>query len=107
MLLIAQLCGTKIGEKGLLAEKNGLDSFMWRVRTTNKKGVFAIVQYFNRFPLFSSKYLDYQNWEQAYYIIMAKIHTKPVGLSEIKQLKNSMNNKRTEFSWKHLENFYK
>lgn len=29
---------------------------------------------------------------------MAKIHTKPEGLSEIKQLKNSMNNKRTEFS---------
>ena len=53
MLLIGQLCEQKIGEKGLLAEKNGLDSFMWRVRTTNKKGVLAIVQYFNRFPLFS------------------------------------------------------
>ena len=59
MLLIAQLCGTKIGQKGLLAEKNGLDSFMWRVRTTNKKGVSAIVQYFNRFPLWSSKHLDF------------------------------------------------
>jgi len=28
MLLIGQLCEQKIGEKGLLAEKNGLDSFM-------------------------------------------------------------------------------
>jgi len=107
MLEIAQLCGTKLGEKGLLKEKNGLNSFMWRVRTTNKKGVLAIVQYFNRFPLWSSKYLDYLNWEQAYYIIMTKAHTKPKGLFEITQLKNTMNNKRTEFSWKHLENFYK
>ena len=107
MLLIAELCVQKIGETGLLAEKNGLDSFMWRVRTTNKKGVSAIVQYFNRFPLWSSKHLDFINWEQAHYIIMTKTHTKPRGLSKIKQLKNSMNNKRTKFSWKHLENFYK
>ena len=28
MLLIAQLCGTKIGQKGLLAEKNGLENIL-------------------------------------------------------------------------------
>jgi hypothetical protein len=28
MLLIAQLCGTKIGQKGLLAKKNGLENIL-------------------------------------------------------------------------------
>ena len=48
MLQIAQLCGTKIEEKKLSVEKNGLNSFMWRVRTTNRNGVLAVVQYFNK-----------------------------------------------------------
>nr|YP_009574351.1 hypothetical protein [Arthrobotrys musiformis]QBM31466.1 hypothetical protein [Arthrobotrys musiformis]QBM31619.1 hypothetical protein [Arthrobotrys musiformis] len=93
MLKIAQLCGSNVEEKNLSVEKNGLNSFMWRVRTTNKKGVLAVIQYFNKFPLWSSKYLDYLNWEQAYNIIINKKHTKPEGLFEIKQLKNTMNNK--------------
>ena len=106
MLQIAQLCGMKM-EEDLFVEKNGLNSFMWRVRTTNQNGVLAIIHYFNKFPLWSSKYLDYLNWEKAFNIILNKRHTKPEGLFEIKQLKNNMNNKRTEFSWKHLETFYK
>jgi LAGLIDADG DNA endonuclease family protein len=33
----------------------------WRARIVNKKGATVLVDYFDRFPLFSSKYLDYLN----------------------------------------------
>ena len=75
---------------------------MWRVRTTNKNGVLAVIQYFNEFPLWNSKYLDYLNWKQGSDIIISKRHLTSDGLVEIKQLKSTMNNKRTIFSWKHL-----
>jgi hypothetical protein len=86
--------------------ENNSNSYQWRVRTTNRIEVAGIVKYFNKYPLFSSKYLDYLNWEKAHYIILSKNHTKPEGLKEIKALKNSMNSKRTKFSWEHLNNFY-
>jgi len=44
-----------------------------------------------------------------HYLIEIKAHHKKYGLeglNKIKYLKNSMNNKRTEFSWSHLNNFY-
>lgn len=109
MLKIAnQILGRNTDPKhgrDLYLEPNG-NSFQWRVRTTNKNENVGIVEYFNKFPLLSSKYLDYLNWEQAYNIILAKNHTKPSGLKLIKDLKNSMNSKRTEFSWEHLNKFY-
>lgn len=105
MLEIAQLCG--MDTKTLTVEKNGPKSLMWRVRTTNKNGVLSVIHYFKKFPLWSSKHLDFLNWEKAFNIILNKKHNQPEGLSEIKQLKSTMNNKRIEFSWKHLDIFYK
>ena len=56
-----------------------------------------------------NKHLDFLNWKEAYNLIEIKAHHKKYGLegiNKIKSLKNSMNNKRTEFSWLHLNNFY-
>lgn len=89
-------------------DRSGKQPF-WRARNSNQAGATEVIKYFNRFPLFSSKHLDFLNWKEAYHLIEIKAHHKKYGLeglNKIKNLKNSMNNKRTEFSWLHLNNFY-
>jgi len=83
----------------------------WRARITNKEGATVLVNYFDNFPMFSSKYLNYQDWRKAYEIlIIRKEHigkNKLNTYNNIKYLKDSMNKKRFLFNWDHLDNFYK
>ena len=46
----------------------------WRARIRNKEGASVIVNYFDRFPMFSSKYLNYQDWCIVYNILLNKKH---------------------------------
>lgn len=89
-------------------DRSGKQPF-WRARNSSKAGAKEVIKYFNKYPLFSSKHLDFLNWKEAHNLIEIKAHHKKYGLeglNKIKYLKNSMNNKRTEFSWSHLNNFY-
>jgi hypothetical protein len=89
-------------------DRSGKQKF-YRARNTNKLGAIEVIKYFNKFPLFSSKYLDFLAWEEAHNLILNKAHYKKNGLdglNRIKHLKNNMNNNRTEFSWLHLNNFH-
>lgn len=71
--------------------------------------------YLNNIHLLSSKYLDFKQpapfcavaWrrERANYLYHNKFHKETVYYDEIKLLKNSMNTKRTEFNWSHLEQY--
>lgn len=82
----------------------------WRVRNSNQIGAIQVINYFNKFSLFSSKHLDFLSWVEAHNIIMANEHTKKSGYSgiiKLKKLKNEMNSKRINFNWDHLNNFYK
>ncbi len=40
----------------------------YRVRTTSLKGNLALVNYIENYPLFSSKYLNYQDWRKVFSI---------------------------------------
>jgi len=83
----------------------------WRVRITNKESATVLVNYFDNFPIFSSKYMNYQDWRKAYDIlIIRKEHLGKNKLNiynNVKYLKDNMNKKRFLFNWDHLDNFYK
>jgi len=83
----------------------------WRARVVNKKGVVQIINYLNKYPLFSSKYLNYLDWREAYYILIEnKEHigtNKLKTYEKIKLIKERMNRKRKVFTWEHLNNFYR
>ncbi len=51
-----------------------------------------VINYFDKFNLLSSKYLNYLKWKEAYLVIQAKEHLELSGIDKIKGLKNSMNN---------------
>lgn len=78
----------------------------YRVRTTSLKGNLALVNYIENYPLFSSKYLNYQDWRKVLVFFENKNHTNPESIKTIIEIKSKMNNKRTEFNWDHLGKFY-
>ena len=61
-----------------------------------------IINYFNKYPLFSSKYLDYEDWKQVVLLILDNKHYTEEGLSKTDFLKKRMNRQRIHFSWDHL-----
>lgn len=78
----------------------------YRVRTTNLKGNHSLIYYLDQYPLFSSKYLNYKDWLKILKYFENKEHTKIESINEIIKIKSGMNNRRTEFNWNHLSNFY-
>lgn len=59
--------------------------------STNFGCAKAFINYFDKYHLLSTKYLNYCMWRKAYIIIQEKNHLTLEGLSKIKQLKMSMN----------------
>ncbi len=78
--------------------------YIYWIRTTSLQSNIALNNYLNKYPLFSSKYLDYLAWKKTFNFMEKKEHGK--NLDKIIKLKNSMNSKRIYFNWNHLNNFY-
>lgn len=78
-------------------------SFM--VISHNSESHTKVIDYFNRYPLYSSKYLAYKDWK--YVVEQIKLRNgKPLtteNIKEIKQVKDQFNNKRKEFDFSHLD----
>lgn len=71
------------------------------VNTSSAKSNKILIDYLNIFPLLSSKYLDYKDWESANNIYVNKLHKDPVEYEKIRTLKTNMNSNRTFFDWSH------
>nr|YP_010710795.1 hypothetical protein P2Z26_mgp21 [Gonatophragmium mori]WCZ71159.1 hypothetical protein [Gonatophragmium mori] len=78
----------------------------YRVRTTNIKGNLKAKDYFFNFPLFGTKYLDSLDWIKVVNMFSKNEHNTEEGREKIVNIKNSMNNNRTIFTWDHLQKFY-
>jgi len=78
----------------------------WCIHVRSKKGVKEIINYFEKFPLIGSKYLDYSNFKSVYKLIEQKNHFTESGVLEASLNKKQINNARTKYTWDHLINFY-
>ena len=82
----------------------------WRARIRNKEWAIVLVNYFEEFPMFSSKYLNYQDWRIVYNILLNK---EQVGknkmniYNKVKYIKDGLNKNRIYYNWDHLNYFYK
>lgn len=79
----------------------------YRVRTTNLKGNNQIKNYLIKYPLFGTKYLDSRDWMKVVDLFNNGEHKTVLGKEKILEIKSFMNEKRTLFTWDHLQNFYK
>lgn len=75
-----------------------------RITVCNPNKLKLINSYFNKYPLMTSKYLNYLSYLEGFDYINRNLSDNEV--SKIRAIKNSMNSKRIYFNWDHLNNFY-
>lgn len=75
----------------------------FRVQTNNKHYLTKL--YFDKYPLMTSKRLNYLCYLQGLNYLNKHLTNKEI--IEIQAIKNSMNNKRIYLNWDHLNKFYK
>ena len=75
-------------------------------KLVKKESCDLLINYLSIYPLFSSKYQDYLDWQKVHEIRKAKSYTSIEGTSKLILLKNSMNTKRIQFNWDSLNKFY-
>jgi group I intron endonuclease len=77
------------------------------VCASSEKSLRILIDYFHKYPLLSSKFLDYKDWES---VANYKLNRLDLNAEEnwkrIKDLKAGMNINRTYFNWDHLNTFY-
>ena len=64
----------------------------------------TIINYLDKYPLLSSKILDYKAWKEIVLLIFKNKHYTEKGISKTEFVRSCMNTKRTHFSWDHLLN---
>lgn len=101
-------CRLRDRERQIVFTKNkGLsknyNSFI--VMTTNLHSNDLVLAYFDVFPMYGTKRLNYDNWRKVHLIMKAKEHLTVAGRSEYTLIKTNHNNNRTSFSWSHLSLF--
>lgn len=98
---IANLLHTKV-EYSIRKDKG--ETYL--VRTNSYLSNSKIIEYLDKFPLFSSKYLDYLNYKQIVPLFNPRFkHTKE-NIQLVLKNKSQMNDARTSFNWTHLKDFY-
>lgn len=88
--------------------RSGIENPQYRVRTTSLAANTEVISYLTKYPLFGSKFLDYNDWSKVA-VLFAKgsfDHKLNLGSFAVKQIKFQMNDNRTIFVWDHLQNFY-
>lgn len=75
----------------------------FNITASSQKSLSIIISYFKSFPLSSSKYLHYKDWEEAAILILEKNHYTEQGIKRIDLLKNNMNLKRSYINRDPLE----
>jgi hypothetical protein len=73
------------------------------IRVENQNSIQILINYLNNYPLMSSKYLDFLDWNLAFNEIFNKRHFSDEGKKIIYSAKFNMNNNRNYFNWEHLK----
>ena len=74
----------------------------YTLTASSKVSLHIIINYFNKYSLYSSKHLDYIDWEKVAYMIINNQHYSKQGISTVELARSRMNTKRTDFNWCHL-----
>ncbi len=91
------LTRTRVKTLDINGEEKLYSSFI--VVAHNEESIKILENYFNNYPLFSAKYLDFKDWESCGLISNVKSKTN---YEKTKYIKSCMNNQRTQFKWDHL-----
>ncbi len=65
-----------------------------------------VCNYFDKYPMFGTKQLNYLNWRRIYMLIACKQHLTERGITEYKRIKLNHNTAHSTWTWAHLSLFY-
>lgn len=77
-------------------------STYYTLAASSKISLKIVINYLDKYPLFSSKYLDYKDWKKVALLILDSKHLTEEGLVITDTARNNMNRQRTFFNWDHL-----
>jgi hypothetical protein len=84
---------------------NNKEFHSFTVVAHNKNSLNKINEYFEKFPLLSSKFLDYKDWYYIYNLQKNSSLTTSY-LNEAEQIRKDFNKNRSTYTWYHLKNCY-
>lgn len=103
MSKLANYLGSNVLSRSRIKEDKQFYSFI--VMAHNKTSLIKISNYFNKFPLLSSKHLDYMSWKYVLELQQSNSITTSY-LDEALKIRKDFNKTRTTYNWNHLENCY-
>jgi LAGLIDADG endonuclease len=92
--------------KLLTREQKSTSNQYYTLTASSKISLNIIINYLEKYPLFSSKYMDYKDWKEIVLLIFENKHYTEEGLNKTEFVRNSMNRQRTHFTWDHLNKLY-
>lgn len=103
MSKVASYLGSNVLSRSRIIGEKQYYSFI--LMAHNQISLNKIIEYFNQFPLLSSKYLDYKAW--AYVLQLQKSNSRTTAyLEEAINIRKDFNASRTTYNWDHLKNCY-
>jgi len=103
MSIIANFLGVNILSRSRIKADKQYYSFI--VMGHNKNSLFKVKDYFSKFPLISSKYLDYKDW--VYILELQKSNSMTTSyLDKAINIRKDFNKTRTTYNWNHLNDCY-
>lgn len=88
----------------LTRKQKSTGNIYYTLTASSLQSLKIIISYFNKYPLYSSKHLDYKDWEVVAKLRLNNEHYSENGLAKVELAKYSMNNCRSFFNWHHLNN---
>lgn len=93
---ILQKIATFLGVNLIVVKRETNQYF--NITAKSRESITVVKNYLNSHPLFSSKYLDYKDWEIVVNLILSQTHYKEENSDLISELKNGINNGRKTFN---------
>ena len=87
----------------LTRKQSATGNTYYTLTASSLESIKVIINYFYKFPFYSSKYLDYKDWEIVAKWRLNNEHYNEEIIPEIVKIKENMNSKRTYFNWDHFK----
>ena len=78
----------------------------YNITASSKASLAIVINYLEKSPLFSAKYLDYTSWKKIVDLVLVNEQYTEDGVSKTDFVRANMNRQRTYFNWDHLNKLY-
>lgn len=83
-------------------DQKSTENSYFRIVVTSNMSISILIDYLEKYSLYSSKHLNYIDWREASLIKKEKRQLTDEDKNKIFYLKNNMNNKRIKYTWDHI-----